>query len=157
MTKHILVIDDEADIQEVICLSLHDLKGWYVVSCPANQAMEKAKLRLWDAIVMEVALHCMNGLELFATLQANPTTESVPIILLTSKVLSLEIESYQRLNVAGIIAKPFDPRYLGTQISRILGWPDIAPSSTHSFRYVSTAVPSSAFPENPCSTRTGDT
>jgi two-component system OmpR family response regulator len=44
----------------------------------------------------------------------------VPIIFMTAKVQTHEVENHMKLGAAGVIAKPFDPMTLHKEITRIL-------------------------------------
>jgi len=81
MTKHILVIDDEADIR--------DLLARYFVSCgyrvtPVSLATEAQETVLRDPpdlIISDLQLEDMDGLEMIAKLKTG--LPDVPVILLT--------------------------------------------------------------------------
>ncbi len=64
----------------------------------------------------------MNGFQTFSQLQANPVTESIPTILLTTKSQTTKPEVLRRLGIKGIIPKPLDTLTLETDITRILDW-----------------------------------
>jgi len=55
-------------------------------------------------------------------LQADPRTRSVPVVLLTAKVQGAERRQWERLGVAGVLAKPFDPMTLPSDVAELLGW-----------------------------------
>jgi CheY-like chemotaxis protein len=64
----------------------------------------------------------MDGIETFRALQANPVTQSIPVILMTAKVQAAEQRQFTELGVAGIIPKPFKAMKLPGQIAKTLGW-----------------------------------
>ena len=55
-------------------------------------------------------------------LQALPATRAIPVILLTAKVQASDRARFAQLQVAGVIAKPFDPLRLAAQVAEMLGW-----------------------------------
>jgi CheY-like chemotaxis protein len=51
-----------------------------------------------------------------------PATAAIPIVLLTAKVQPADHRRFAALNVAGVLAKPFDPLTLSAQVKDALGW-----------------------------------
>ncbi len=124
MTKTILVIDDEPDIREVVCLVLEELGGWQADQAGSGQeGLAKAGVQPWDAILLDVSMPDMDGVAVFKELQARPSTQAVPVILLTARVLKSDIDRFTELGVAGIIAKPFNPLQVWRDLATMLGWP----------------------------------
>jgi two-component system, OmpR family, alkaline phosphatase synthesis response regulator PhoP len=122
-TKRILIIDDEYDIRAVAQLTLNMIGGWSVLSAASgHQGLDKAAEEQPDAILLDVMMPDMDGIETFRALQANPATRSIPVILMTAKVQSAEQRRFAELEVAGIITKPFKAIKLPEQIAKILGW-----------------------------------
>jgi CheY-like chemotaxis protein len=64
----------------------------------------------------------MDGLTVFQHLQANPLTRHIPVILLTAKVQASDQRRFADLGVKAMIAKPFKPAYLASQLLEVLGW-----------------------------------
>ena len=55
-------------------------------------------------------------------LRADPATCDIPIIFLTAKVPSDDLEEWQSLRLAGVIPKPFNPMTLAADMAALLGW-----------------------------------
>jgi CheY-like chemotaxis protein len=123
MTKQILIIDDEYDIRAVAQLTLKTVGGWEVASASSgNEGLAKAAEQQPDVILLDVMMPEIDGIETFHALQANPATQSIPVILMTAKVQAAEQRRFAELNVAGIITKPFKAMKLPEEIAKILGW-----------------------------------
>ncbi|MGF1569884.1 MAG: response regulator [Nodosilinea sp.] len=124
MSKRILVIDDELDIREVVCIALEEFGGWQPASAASGrEGLAQAQSATWDAILLDVSMPDIDGLEVFEHLRSHPQTDSVPVILLTAKVQPSDLSHFAALGVAGVIAKPFDPVTVWQQVALILGWP----------------------------------
>lgn len=125
MTRQLLVVDDEERIREVVRACLEDLVGWRVILAEsAEVALALAKTESLDAILLDVSMPDMDGFTLVKRLQADSTSRSIPVILLTAKVLPMDRERFVQLGVAGVISKPFDPIQISKQIANLLGWED---------------------------------
>lgn len=123
MSRRILLIDDEYDIRAVARLTLKTIGGWDVSLAESGiEGVAKAVDEQPDVILLDVMMPDMDGIETLRALQANPATQSIPIILLTAKVQPAEQRRFAELGVAGIIAKPFKAMKLPSQIVKILGW-----------------------------------
>lgn len=121
--KRILVIDDEDGVREIIQISLVAVAGWEVVAVGSGQAgVEQAQQEPFDAILLDVIMPDLDGPATFRQLQANPTTQSIPTILLTAKASTDDYQQLMALGVAGVITKPFAAQSLVNQMREILGW-----------------------------------
>ena len=122
-TKQILVIDDEAAVQEVVQSCFEDLAGWTVITASSGQAgLDQTLAKKPDAIVLDVLVPDMDGITLLRQLKANPITEAIPVVLLTIATDFTTPSGWADLGVIGAIAKPFDPIDLVEQVADLLGW-----------------------------------
>ncbi|HBB35360.1 MAG TPA: two-component system response regulator [Cyanobacteria bacterium UBA8803] len=121
--KRILIVDDEYDIRAVVELALKTVAGWEVSTAGSGiEGLAKAVAEQPDAILLDVMMPDMDGIATFQALQANPSTESIPVILLTAKVQAPDQRRFAELGVAGLITKPFKAMKLPSQIAEVLGW-----------------------------------
>ncbi|MEO0351233.1 MAG: response regulator [Cyanobacteria bacterium P01_A01_bin.15] len=116
-TKHILIIDDDADIREATQLCL-ELTGhwdvWKASNGPEGIAIAQSKAP--DVILLDMMMPGMDGLAILQRLQDNPKTQQIPIIILTAKAQSHEQEYFGQLKVLSVITKPYDPMTISDQI-----------------------------------------
>lgn len=121
--KRILVIDDEEDIREVTKLCLEIMGGWDVSTADSGkQGLAKAAAEQPDAIILDVMMPDMDGIATLNRLQANPTTEHIPVIFLTAYPSASNGRGFSQLGAVAVMPKPFDPVALANQVARILGW-----------------------------------
>ena len=121
--KRILIVDDEERIRAVVQACLVKLAKWEAIGAASGaEALQIAVAEQPDAILLDVSMPDMDGIETLQQLQANPQTQAIPVIFLTAKVQPVEQAIYQRSGIAGLIVKPFDPVQISRDISRLLGW-----------------------------------
>ena len=121
--KRILVIDDEEDIREVAQLSLEMVAGWEVFTAASgSEGIAKAELHQPDAILLDVMMPDMDGPATYKKMQLQSSTQHIPVILLTAKVQPNDRRRFAELGVKGVIAKPFEPMMLASQVSQLLSW-----------------------------------
>jgi len=122
-TRRILIVDDESDIREVAQMSLEMVSGWHVLTAESgDQGIAKARQEKPDAILLDAMMPDMDGAATFQKLQADPSTKQIPVIMFTAKVQPADRKRFADLGAKDVIAKPFDPMKLGSQIAAMLGW-----------------------------------
>ncbi len=122
MSKRVLIVDDEASIQEVIQGCLEELAGWEVWT--ASSGLEGLELASGqpDGILLDVSMAGMDGFEVLQALKADPKTQTIPVVLLTARVQASDLAQFAKLPIAGVIQKPFDPVLLIDQVAEAFGW-----------------------------------
>ncbi|NEP56829.1 MAG: response regulator [Symploca sp. SIO2G7] len=122
ITKQILIIDDEYRIREITKMSLEMMAGWKVLTAGSgSEGLAIAQSQQPDAILLDIMMPKLDGTETLARLQANHTTQQIPVLLLTAKTQPIE-QNHLREAVRAVIEKPFDPLQLPNQIAEALGW-----------------------------------
>ena len=120
--KRILLIDDEASILTVARIGLKRA-GWSVlIAASGKEGIAKAETLKPDAIVLDVMMPEMDGLETLKQLQDNSQVKDIPVIFLTAKAQQADRRRFYASGIKGFITKPFDPTTLASQISGFLGW-----------------------------------
>lgn len=121
-TRHVLIVDDEEDIREIVQLALETMAGWEVLTAESgNEGLVQAQIQQPDAILLDMMMPDMDGFTTLASLQANPATSHIPVIFITAKGKTVD-RICAELGAIAIIPKPFDPMTLTAQIAHILGW-----------------------------------
>ena len=121
---HILYVEDDEDIQSVAKIALEIVGGFTLRSCSSGkEALEQETVTFApDLMLLDVMMPEMDGPTTLARLRELPGLASTPVIFMTAKVQASEISHYKSLGAIGVIAKPFDPMQLATQIRQL--WDD---------------------------------
>jgi CheY-like chemotaxis protein len=123
--KTILVIEDDDGLREITQFSLEAAGGWEVLTAASGrEGLTIAAEDQPDAILLDVMMPEMDGIETFQQLQGDPRTQKIPIIFLTAKARGAEQERLKEMDISGLITKPIKPQDLVDQIREILHWPD---------------------------------
>jgi CheY-like chemotaxis protein len=118
--RRVLVVDDEEDIREVAALSF-ELAGWDVKTAPSGrEGFAAASAAAPDVILLDVMMPELDGPGTYALLQEDPRTREIPVVFLTAKIQSADRRRYVALGVRGVIAKPFDPLALPSEVESLL-------------------------------------
>lgn len=118
----VLIIDDEDDIRRIASISLSKLGKMDVVEAGSGtEGLKKAREGALDAILLDVMMPGLDGPSTLAALRSDPRTASIPVIFLTAKAMTPELERLNGLGVAAVLVKPFDPTTLSAQVSAAIG------------------------------------
>jgi DNA-binding response OmpR family regulator len=120
MQHKILVVDDEADVNDMLVLNLR--AAGFQVSAVADGAAALAKARsdLPSLILLDLMLPEMSGLEVCKVLKSEPATRHIPVIMLTSKAEEVDKIVGLELGADDYVTKPFSPRELILRVNRSL-------------------------------------
>jgi CheY-like chemotaxis protein len=122
-SRSILVIDDSVLIREAAKIALGTIGGWRIVTAVSGEeGIERALSERLDAILLDVVMPGMDGIAVAERLHTMPATSSLPIVLLTAHDRLEDTEGFERLAIAGVIAKPFDVSDLSGEVATVLGW-----------------------------------
>jgi two-component system OmpR family response regulator len=119
LTK-ILYAEDEPDIQSIAQMALEMMGGYTLKVCNNGQeALEAAEAFAPDLILLDVMMPSMDGPTAFQQMRKIPSLANVPVIFMTAKVQSQEVEAYKAMGAIDVIAKPFDPMILSETIQSL--------------------------------------
>ena len=113
----VLVVEDDADIQKVVRMSLKMRGvGEVVVVDSGTECLERLSSFTPDVILLDVMMPHVDGYETCRRLKENPATRAIPVVFLTARVQKADRERGMKLGAAGYLTKPFDPMALHDQI-----------------------------------------
>jgi len=113
----ILHVDDESDIREIVDMSLGLNPDFQVRACASGaEAVEAAAEWSPRLILLDVMMPGMDGPATLAELRKNPETSDIPVVFMTARAQTREIEQFIALGAQGVICKPFDPLTLATEV-----------------------------------------
>ena len=120
MRETILVIDDEADVVDLVRYHLNRAGFDVDVASTGMAGLHAAQQRRPDAILLDVMLPQMSGTEVLQKLRREIDTAKIPVMMLTAKALLSERIAGLELGVDDYITKPFSPRELVLRIQNLL-------------------------------------
>ena len=114
---HILVVDDDQEIRELVKEYLNKNKYLVTTAKDAEDAQNKIKFIKFDLIILDIMMPGKSGLEFT---QENKNNLNTPIILLTAKGEPSERVTGLEIGADDYLAKPFEPKELILRINNIL-------------------------------------
>ena len=124
-TRHILLVNCDRAIEEMMLLCLETIPNCETIVARSNvEAIVKASSQKIAAILLYVDDRSSDlGLsKIIRAIEQNPSTNCIPLILLTSTPQAQNIVELQRTKEIETIALSFDLSNLASQISTLLDW-----------------------------------
>ncbi len=126
--NRILVVEDDRDIQELIKYKLQKEDYEVVAISTGDIALNTAKSRPFDLILLDLMLPGIDGLEVCKMLKADPQTREIPIIMVTAKGEETDIVRGLELGADDYIVKPFSPKILAARVKTVIRRKKVPPS-----------------------------
>jgi DNA-binding response OmpR family regulator len=120
MRKKILVVDDDAELVELISFNLKQAGYTVATASDGVDAIKKARSLEPALIVLDVMMPELDGFAVCEILRRDATTTSIPIMMLTA--ISSELGRMAALGsgATDFVTKPFSPRLLVSRIEDLL-------------------------------------
>ncbi len=118
--KYILVVDDEADLVELVSYNLRK-EGFIVESASDGEsALKKIKKSNYDLLILDLMLPGIQGIELCRIVRNDPKNSGLPIIMLTAKGEEIDRIVGLEMGADDYMTKPFSPRELAARVKAVL-------------------------------------
>ena len=116
----ILVVDDEADINTILSVTLRRA-GYEVISAADGlEAVEVVRRQAPDLILLDVMMPRADGFEALRRIREHAPTAHTPVIMLTAKgALTDKMKGFER-GADDYVAKPFEPAEVLARVQALL-------------------------------------
>jgi len=117
--RRILIVDDEPNVRKLLRTVLN--KKFTVLEAEdGSQAVNVASTEKPDLILMDIMMPKMDGYTSCYALKSEPSTRSIPVIMLTAIDLRLNLQLSKEIGADGYITKPFNSKDLLDNIAHFL-------------------------------------
>lgn len=121
MQKTILTVDDSASARQVIALTLEEAGFKVLQAADGEEALNILAEHKAHAIITDLNMPKIDGIELIKKLRAMPDYKFTPIIMLTTESQEEKKMQGKAAGATGWIVKPFKPEQLIAVINKVLG------------------------------------
>lgn len=118
--KVILVVEDDEDIRALLSHTLTKERYNVIEAALGREALVEAKAKHPDAVILDIMLPDIDGLEVCRRLKADPALKHIPVVMLTAKSEDTDIVVGLELGAEDYITKPFSPRVLVARLKNVL-------------------------------------
>jgi two-component system alkaline phosphatase synthesis response regulator PhoP len=117
--KKILIVDDEPNVRRLVHVILS--KDFAVLEAEdGKQAIDIACAQKPDLILMDIMMPKMDGYTSCSAIKNDPTTKSIPVLMLTAVGFDLNVKLGQQMGADAYVTKPFTPQALLDKIAEFL-------------------------------------
>jgi phosphate regulon transcriptional regulator PhoB len=120
MAATVLVVDDEKDLVDLVKYHLEKEGLKCLEARDGETALQVAKERIPDPVVLDLMLPGLDGLEVCRKLRKDPKTSSIAIIMLTAKAEEVDRIVGLEMGADDYMVKPFSPRELVARVKAVL-------------------------------------
>ncbi len=116
----ILIIDDDADMTELIAFKLGAQGHNIVTAGDGEEGLEAIRDERPDLVILDHMMPLMTGLEVLQEVRGDPEIKDTQIIMLTAKAMEDDIVKALEIGANDYVAKPFSIRELLARVQRAL-------------------------------------
>lgn len=116
----ILVVDDEADLVELIKFNLERSRYDVLTAHDGDAALKVARRDRPDLIILDLMLPVLSGQDVAVALKRHPETQGIPIIMLTARTEESDIVVGLKLGADDYVTKPFSMKVLLARVAAVL-------------------------------------
>ena len=121
MAKKILIIDDEAELVDLVKIRL-EAAGYEVLKAfDGREGLDKAKLEKPDLILLDIMMPKMDGYKVCGLLKMDARYQKIPIVLFSAKAQKEDAQLAKEVGADLYITKPFEASVLLAKIKEFLG------------------------------------
>lgn len=113
----ILIIDDSPTDRAAIGAWVREMGHEFMEANDAEAGIRSAQERRPDLILMDVVMPGRNGFEATRMLRRDERTQSIPVVIISSKNQPTDIAWGKRQGAAGYLPKPFGKQALGQALA----------------------------------------
>lgn len=117
--KKILVVDDEADICNILKFNL-DNAGFDTTVAHSGEEALAVGIANFDLLLLDIMMDKISGLQLAQQVRKKPETANIPIIFVTAKDTENDMVKGFNIGADDYISKPFSIREVITRVQAVL-------------------------------------
>lgn len=116
----VVIADDDPDIRRLVQITVSNAGCDVTVASDGEQALELIRQSPPDLVILDVLMPRMDGWEVARELKADPLTQGIPIMFLTSRGQEHDVLEGFNSGAADYMVKPFSPRELQVRVRAVL-------------------------------------
>ncbi|MBL1430842.1 MAG: response regulator [Robiginitomaculum sp.] len=117
--KHCLVVDDSRVIRKVACRILEDMEFTCIEAEDGQQALDKCKQAMPEAILLDWNMPVMNGIDFLKALRNETGGDKPVVVFCTTENDMGHITEALRAGANEYIMKPFDSDILSAKFAEV--------------------------------------
>lgn len=116
----ILVAEDDADLRSLVAFKLASRGHDVVQVVDGAEALASVRSHRPDVVVLDITMPGVSGLDAARQIRDDPALSDLPIIMLTARAGSADVEAGLDTGADDYVIKPFSPRELALRVEGLL-------------------------------------
>ena len=117
----ILIVEDEPNIAESLSFILTRADFEVDTVADGAEALDRLRRQMFSALILDIMLPGMNGLDVLRAVRADRATAALPVIVLTAKGQANDRKTAEAIGASAFITKPFSNAEIVDRVSRFAG------------------------------------
>lgn len=106
--SRVLVVDDDSAIRKVVGSGLTDAGYEVTLAANGNEALDALATSPQDAVILDVMMEGLSGLDVLTAMRERPDTDDIPVILLTARAETDDMWEGYKAGADYYMTKPFE-------------------------------------------------
>ena len=115
----ILIVEDEPNIVESLSFILRRAGFDVDTVTDGAEALDRVRRQAFQALVLDIMLPGMNGLDVLKAIRSDQTLSSLPVVVLTAKGQANDRRTAEAIGASAFITKPFSNADVVERVSRL--------------------------------------
>jgi DNA-binding response OmpR family regulator len=116
----ILLVDDDEILIDLLRFRLEDAGHYASVAADGEAALSRLRKVKPALMILDSMMPVMAGIEVLTAMRADPSTRSIPVIMLTARKSEADVVSALRAGADDYLTKPFMPQELLARVEVLL-------------------------------------
>ncbi len=120
MKRHIIVVEDEADLADLIALHLQRENYGVEIFADGEAGLEAIRAKRPDLVVLDLMLPGIDGFEICRRIRRDESLAGMQVLMVTARSEEADVVTGLELGADDYLAKPFRPRELVARVRNLL-------------------------------------
>lgn len=121
MKRRVLIVEDDRDVLDLLSNTFRKSGEFDIVTaCDGMEVLRLAREKNPDALILDLMLPGMTGLEVCRMLKGDAGTRNIPILMLTAKADEFDRINGFELGADDYVTKPFSPREVLLRVKAVM-------------------------------------
>ena len=116
---HILVVDDDPAIQNLIKDVLSSKDHTIKLASNGGEALQKIRATRFDLVILDLRMPDMDGLQVLNLLRSNPSSANLKVLMCTAAGMMADVDKAFQAGASDYIVKPLDFVKLNAKVTQL--------------------------------------
>ncbi len=119
----LVIAEDSPHMLRLLEMTLRKAGHTWTACAAGDAALAAIRAEKPAAALLDIIMPGMDGLEVLAAMKADPSTASIPVIMLTARGHTLTRQQAEESGASAFLTKPYSPTELLAKIAELISTP----------------------------------